>query len=525
LDSEVASATASTVDGREVRALEGRFDELSSGTYCITARDEGGVEIDEEFVTVGAHPGERPVHGFATSFVDEALSDVLEWNRALRSTVVQLYDWMASYTEPLPEAEAWRDPSQRPVSRESMRRLAASLGELGAVALAYAPIYAVGLEYAAAHPDELLYDDQGQAVRFLDQIVLANPANHSWQEHFARSYGAALDQLGMTGLHVDTYGYPRVARDATGAPVDVTRAYEEFLEALRRARPADLISFNQVNGVPSAARIASAPSFRYCEIWPPNVGWRHFEGLLDRSAGRAGHVGTSLGAVRGSLACYPPVWGEGDLDESARAAALATVLRTEAIATSLASSVLMFGDRRAVLKDPYYPKHERLNPLEAQRVVAWRRMTLRTRDLFIDGEDTSWFEIDDENGSVSVESTVPVRPEPEGGALFVRVAHGQDYVAISLVDLSASADGSWRSRSGEGSVDSATVRVLLDRPSRWRADVAHVESNSGSFHAAPTHEEPHRQGRALRIDVPLRGGWSVVRIRLASDSRSETRRK
>jgi hypothetical protein len=219
------------------------------------------------------------------------------------------------------------------------------------------------------------------------------------------------------------------------------------------------------------------------------------------------------------------VWGEGDLDESARAGALATVLRTEAIATSLASSVLMFGDRRAVLKDPYYPKHERLNPLEAQRVVAWRRMTLRTRDLFIDGEDTSWFEIDDENGSVSVESTVPVRPEPEGGALFVRVAHGQDYVAISLVDLSASADGSWRSRSGEGHVDSATVRVLLDRPSRWRADVAHVESNSGSFHAAPTHEEPHRQGRALRIDVPLRGGWSVVRIRLASDSRSETRRK
>ena len=46
---------------------------------------------------------------------------------ALRSTVVQVYDWMASYTEPLGPEAGWKDPSNRPVSFEALRALAAGL--------------------------------------------------------------------------------------------------------------------------------------------------------------------------------------------------------------------------------------------------------------------------------------------------------------------------------------------------------------------------------------------------------------
>ncbi len=504
------SLVARRADASSVAAVAGRFEELSEGTYAISAIDATGAELDEEFVTVGRHQGERPVHGFATTFVEESIDEVVAWNRALRSTVVQIYDWMASYTAPLPDALTWQDPSHRPVSREGLEKLANALRAMGAVPHAYAPIYAVGLDYAAAHPEQLLYDDEGAAIRFLDQIVIAHPGDPQWQEQFARAYGEALDGLGMTGLHVDTYGYPRVARDVRGRAVDVAAAYRDFLVALRRLRPSDLISFNQVNGVPSGAPLSAEPVFRYCEIWPPNTEWRHFEGLLDRSSGVGGHVGPSRRRVRGSLACYPPVWGDGD---DSRPGALATVLRTEAIATSLAASVLMFGDRRAVLKDPYYPQHERLLESEARRVLAWRRLALRTRDLFIDGEDTTWYEIDDENGSVSVEAVVPVSPEPRAGTVFARVAHGEDIVAVSLLDLSASDDGSWRSRSGEGRVQSATLRVLVDTPSLWSAEVACVERDGGRFVELAADVESHRQGRALRCEVPLLGAWSVVRVR------------
>ena len=85
--------------------------------------------LAEELTTVGAHAGERPVHGFATSFEEQDVPGVLSWHRALRSTVVQVYDWMASYTEPLGPESGWKDPSNRPVSFKALRALATGLQE------------------------------------------------------------------------------------------------------------------------------------------------------------------------------------------------------------------------------------------------------------------------------------------------------------------------------------------------------------------------------------------------------------
>jgi hypothetical protein len=121
--------------------------------------------------------------------------------------------------------------------------------------------------------------------------------------------------------------------------------------------------------------------------------WRHLEGLLDRSSGRAGLLAPPAprdAVVRGSVACYPPVWGidqpGGPVPESARPASLRTVLSTEAIATMLGTSALLYGDRVAALCDPYYPKHAKLSAGEAATVIAWRRFALRCRDLFLEGE-------------------------------------------------------------------------------------------------------------------------------------------
>ncbi len=498
---------------------DARFDGLEPGTYAVQAFDAAGHLLAEEFTTVGTHPGERPVHGFATSFSDDDVAEVLTWNRALRSTVVQVYDWMDTYTEPLGPAGGWEDPSHRPVSLSALRSLSSALASEGAVPHAYSPIYAVGNSFADAHPEMLLYQGDGTAIRFLDQIVLANPANPQWQQHFIYAYGAAADAIGFKGFHVDTYGYPRMAFDASGARVDMRVAYADFLVALRTGRPGDLVSFNQVNGVPSAAAVAAAPAFRYCEVWPPNDQWRHFEGLLDRSAGLAGRLGVgarSQNLVRGSIACYPPVWGidspTGPTSVSSRPDALRTALCTEAIVTQLGASALIFGDRHAALCDPYYPKHARLDSLEAMSVLDWRHFALRCRDLFIEGEDTSWYEIGDENGSVSVEADAPVRPEPVGGALFARVVHTESSVVIGVVDLTGSEHGSWAERTAPGRVQSATVTVLVDRPDRWQADAAILGHMEGRFMEIQSRVVAHRQGRALQVDLPVPGGWSVLRV-------------
>jgi dextranase len=492
---------------------------LNSGTYNIEAVGAADELLAEELTTVGRHQGERPVHGFATSFQDADVDEIVQWHRSLRTTVVQIYDWMSSYTAPLGETPQWQDPSHRPVSLAALRRLAGEFGAMGAVTHAYAPIYAVGNDFAAANPEMLLYEDDGEAIRFLDQIVIAHPGNVDWQRHFVWAYGEAMDAIGFDGLHVDTYGYPRVACDSSGAAVDMRVAYEAFLDHLRGSRPDDLISFNQVNGVPSAARLPGGPWFRYCEIWPPNVAWRHFEGLLDRSSGEAGRVPAVReveATVRGSLACYPPVWSVNSStfldDELSRECSLRTVLLTDAIATMLATSALIFGDKSSALCDPYYPKHAVLSENESATVIRWRRFALRCRDLFIDGEDTSWYEINDENGSVGVTADHPVAPEPTGGSVFARVVHGVNVVTVGVLDLTGSEKGLWSEQSSPGQARAVTVRVLLENPENWRADTAVLGVDGDRFSSRDARVVEHRQGRALEMEVPLGEGWAVVRL-------------
>ena len=373
----------------------------------------------------------------------------------------------------------------------------------GAVAHAYAPVYAVDLPFAATHPDLLMYRNDGSPERLFDNIQLANPANVEWQRHFARAYGSAADAIGFNGFHIDTYGFPRAAYDHHGTDIDMRLAYESFLTSFRSERPRDLVSFNQVNGVPSALELAPGPRFRYCEVWPPNSGWRHLEALMDRSAGVVSHVGRlpKGDLMRGTIACYPPVWGKGE-----RQAALRTVVLTEAVATSLGASALIYGDRTAALCDPYYPKHETLTSDEAATVISWHRFALRCRDLFLEGEDTSWYEVADENGAVALDWEGPVRPEPVGGALFARVVRADDSVAVGVVDLSGSGHGLWSEPTEAGTCRS--VRVA--RPLAWPRALGGIRrrprDGRGPVHAHAFHcrRTPRRPGCPGRAAHPFR---------------------
>ena len=513
-----ARVVASRATGEVFEAELGdhaRFEGLQAGTYCIEALGPDKTSLAEQLTTIGYHAGERPVHGFATSFVPESVPVVLDWLSALRCTVVQVYDWMESYSAPLGPPSGWKDPSGREVSFDALRSLAVGIKADGAVAHAYAPIYAVDRPFGAEHPELLMYRGDGAPERLFDNIVLANPADGRWQRHFTSTYGEAADRVGFNGFHVDSYGFPRAGVDGRGRRIDMRAAYESFLEFFRAQRPDDQISFNQVDGVPSGLSLPEGPGFRYCEVWPPNDRWRHLEGLLDRSAGRTGSLGSwdstrGSFAMRGSIACYPPVWA--GAEPEARGASLRTVVLTEAIATCLGASALLYGDAVGVLCDPYYPKHEALSRAEAEAVLAWHRFALRCRDLFLEGEDTSWYEIGDENGAVSVDWGGPVRPEPVGGALFVRVVRSIGCISVGVVDLTGSADGSWSEPTWPGRCMSARARVLLDTPGEWEAAVATLGSERGHFVPTSFTVVSHREGLAAEVQVPMAAGWSVLRL-------------
>jgi dextranase len=477
----------------------GRFSDLPVGTHAIEARSVHGEVLGDDFVSVRANVGDDPVVGFATSFDSASAPAVLTWLRQLRCTVVQVYDWMERYSMPLAVTETYRDPLDRPIDLTALRHLIQGIRENGAVAQAYAPVCAADEPFALEHESWLLRRNDGAPESLGTLLQIMDPGNRSWRSHWIAEYGRALDALGFNGLHLDTYGYPRVSMDATGDVSTIDEGYEGFVRAVRAARPDVVISFNQVNGVPRGFVAPSRPGFRYAEVWPPNERWRHFEGLLERSAGAAPPQGDTL-------AIYPPVWnGE-------RAAALRTAVLSEAIVTTLGAGVLMWGDDFGVLCHPYYVEHEQLHDYEIDGVLRWHRFALRCRDLFRDGVDTSWYELSDENASVTVTWNGATSPEPLGGSVYARVRRRDDTVVVSVLDLSGAPEGSWRHTSEAGSCREATVTVLVDSPEQWRVQAAVLGSNGGRFAPLESREVAHREGRALSCSVPLVDGWSVVRF-------------
>ena len=487
---------------------------LPPGTYAIEAWTPAGELIGEELTTVGSRPGDRPVPGFVTTYADEAVTPALAWLRALRCTSIQFYDWMASYAEPLATTGSYTDRLGRAHSLTAIKRLTEECRAMGAAPQAYAPVYAADPEFGRAHPDWLLYRSDGEPQRLGDLLQITNPGNACWQSHWLSRYGGAADALGFAGFHLDTYGYPREPLDASGRPVSMTAAYSAFTDALRAARPGAVLSFNQVNGVPAGLELAGTPGYRYIEVWPPNSSWRHLEALLARTS-------APPGAGAGVLAIYPPVWS-GD-----RGQALRTVLLTEAVCTTLGAGLLVYGDNGGCLRHPYYPDYQRLTADERRQVLRWHRFALRCRDLFTEGTDTSWIDIGDENGAVSVRwpgrdadgINTAVLPEPAGRSVYARVIRHADCIVISALDLTGSSAGSWQSPTAPGDCSRLTVTVLLDEPGSWTADAAVLGRDGDRFEPVATVPRTHREGSAIEIEVPVVAGWSVLRLRRASRAR------
>jgi dextranase len=492
------TAFGRTFDGT-VSGDSARLSGLPIGTHSIEALSVKGELLGEDFVSVRALAGDDPIVGFATSFDAASTPAVLSWLRRLRCTVVQVYDWMESYSRPLAESDSYVDPLNRPIGLGDLRRLVEGIRENGAVAQAYAPVCAADEAFAQQHDSWLLRRNDGTPESLGSLLLIMDPANTEWQAHWIDAYGRALDDLGFNGLHLDTYGYPRVASNATGRFVAIEQGYDSFVRAVRSARPHDVISFNQVNGVPRDFTPPRPPGFRYAEVWPPNDLWRHLEGLLDRSAGASPPQGDTL-------AIYPPVWDGNRVD------ALRTAVLSEAIVTTLGAGVLMWGDDYGVLCHPYYVEHEKLLDAEIDVVLAWHRFSLRCRDLFRDGVDTSWYELADENASVVATWSGATSPEPRGGTVYARVRRSENSVVVSVIDLSGASEGSWRSASGAGHCREVVVTVLVDVPEKWEVQAAVLGSGDGRFSPLDAREVTHREGRALSCSVPMVDGWSVVRF-------------
>ena len=105
----------------------------------------------------------------------------LSWLTRLRCTVVQIYDWMERYSEPLGPAGVYRDGLGREIDRHALEALIAGIRARGAVAQAYAPVAAAD---PGTHRESRLYRSDGEQESLGDLLDIMDPGDPAWQRHW-----------------------------------------------------------------------------------------------------------------------------------------------------------------------------------------------------------------------------------------------------------------------------------------------------------------------------------------------------
>lgn len=288
-----------------------------------------------------------PRYGFLTDF-SASRSDpdtVLQKLTRFHINGLQFYDWQYRHDQLLAPAESYIDPLGREMSLASIRRLVDAAHKYGMACMPYLAVYAASADFWRLHPDWALYNEEGKPIPFGEDFLgLMDPSVDSpWSRHLLDEGAHTLKKIPFDGLHIDQYGEPKRAWDSANDPVDIPRAFVDFIQSASDQHPDKTILFNAVGNWPVEVLAKSTVDFMYIEIWPPDVEYLHLARIV-------------LDAIKLShgkpvvIAHYLP------------ASRPVNNLLADAVILACGGTRIELGEDARLLSDPYFPKHEELSP-------------------------------------------------------------------------------------------------------------------------------------------------------------------
>lgn len=398
-------------------------------------------------------------YGFLADFApeDEDIDDVA-WMRDLHLNAVQFYDWMYRHDELLPSSDCYQDPLGRDLCLPVIQKKAEACKEFGMRPFAYGAVYAATRETFQQHPEWGMYTMDGEPLMFAGWLHFMNiAAGCGWTDHLLRQYRDVVS-FGFAGIHMDTYGFPKLVWDASKRPVELS---DEFAALIRDAAEAVQmvdedagVIFNAVNNWPVEA-VASAPQDAvYIEVWPPNDTYYDLYKLI-RDAKRCADKPVILAA-------YIKPFQHPDTTAAERALRLAWA----AISAS-GGTQLVFGEGKGALQDSYYVNYAHLRQGFAPIAQKYCDFLVRYADLMYNdhGTDVSKTASGGINEDVCfAHERYSFTPDGAGDSVWTILRESADRLTIHLINLTGN-NGAWNEGKHEPCVvDNIQVRLRLDRP-------------------------------------------------------------
>ncbi|HVU66663.1 MAG TPA: glycoside hydrolase family 66 protein, partial [Ktedonobacteraceae bacterium] len=385
---------------------------------------------------------QAPRYGFLADFAPEApeAEEVGDALARFHLNLVQFYDWMWRHYVLVPPEEEFADALRRRISLRVVRERVAACRARGIAAMGYAAVYGAEPEYALEHPDEMLYDAEGEPYSLEKLFYIMNiHADNPWRERILREMARAVREVSFDGLHLDQYGFPKenvFGPAPERVPYDLAEDFPAFIaearQAIRVENPEARVIFNLVENWPVQTVAPSTPDAVYIEVWPPYTAYADLQRLLLDARRLAGGKQVILAAY---LSPLQNAQGE-------------ELLRAEA-ATRLASAAiwanggfhLVVGEREGILSGAYYPSYERMRSEFAGVMRRLYDFVVRYENVLSDGrlETVPAAEV----GERVRLRGVGLSGRGEGGGVWGILRRMPQCITLSLINLTGVTDARW----------------------------------------------------------------------------------
>ena len=469
----------------------------SAGYGVRAALLSGGAEVawSESAFDVAHAWTDHPRYGFVSEFgawdEEAALAQFRLMNR-LHLNGVQFYDWMYKHESLVPQTETFVDSLGRELqvaSIEGKIRLARSHGM---APMAYTAIYAASPEYFERNRDWALYDDKGKPIPFADgYLYLMNPACGSeWREHLMDEFIKALGRFNFEGIHIDQYGFPKVAHTRAGHTVILSTAFRDFIndakDRLKTRFERNSLTFNSVTNWPTAVVGRSNYDFNYIEVWPPYTTYGDIEMIL-RDAYQSSNGKPTV------IAAYIDPRFE------------ATARLLNALIAANGGTHIEMGEGDGMLADPYFPKFQRVSPALWSALVAHYDFIVRYRELLY---EPRWYQGVRDRVLVNGER-VAERPEPGKVHGVLHQSQSTMRQVLSLINFTSASTVDWReAQSSPEALEDVEVSVVVDALPKavWWASPDAPTLSLQPLEARVIHQDQLR----VELTIPRIEYWSVV---------------
>ena len=463
-------------------------------------------------------------YGFLCDFnaSDEGDSTDVESLSKLHLNMIQFYDWMYRHDNLIPKEDIFTDLMGRELSYKVVKEKISLCQKLGMKTFAYGAVYAASRDFFEQHKDWALYGSSGNPLSLGETFYIMNISIDSpWHKHIIEQYKDTICEAKFDGIHMDTYGFPKIAVSRLNGVEKIENLQDHFpilidntKHALNAIKPDNGLIFNNVGNWPVAST-AGAVDVIYIEVWNPYERYHHIQQLIREA--KAADANKPV-----VLAAYLKPFDTKD-EEAIKGAEAAMRILT-AVIVSNGGYHLVLGENGGILTQGYYAAYSKLNDEFFSIVRHYYDFMIRYMNIFYDKEltDVSMTHLCGDNEEYIVETNdFSTYGEPD--KVWVTVKEKPNLKYISFVNLIGNLEDYWNKGKSEPIIKKG-LRIDLEIQKKIKAVyVASPEDEMGRPTVPKYNIIDGIRSKKLSIVMPDIYYWSILVVEFYEESEEETR--